>query len=215
MRIGVIIPDRNDRPEFLKNCMRMLERQTRKPDVIELVNDPPKDEHCDITYRYRTGYERMSGQNIDLIAFIENDDWYSSKYLEVHSEKWLEVGRPVIFGTNYTIYYHLKLKKYFTMYHEQRSSAMNTFLRPNQTINWGEDVNPYTDLQLWEKMRGLVWQPPLLSLGIKHGIGKTGGAFHVDYIERYSEQISQADFLEKNILPDDPEGYEFYKNFPI
>jgi hypothetical protein len=44
IKVGIIIPDRNDRPELLTNCMRMIEAQTLKPTVIELVNDKPKND---------------------------------------------------------------------------------------------------------------------------------------------------------------------------
>ncbi len=222
MRIGVVIPDRGDRPEFLRNCLRMINNQTLKPTDIMLVNDPPPSpEHVDITWRYRTGYgrlcnknfDRMAGAdlNVDLIAFMENDDWYAPNYLESHAEAWVRFGKPLIFGTNYTIYYHLKLRRYYTMYHELRSSAMNTFLRPNMELDWGNDANPYTDIHLWEQLRGTVWKPEVISMGMKHGVGMCGGFAHVDHLDRYA--FADGGFLERTIKPVDPESFEFYQSF--
>jgi|SRR5690242_465940 len=224
MNIAVLIPDRGDRPEFLKNCLRMINNQTLKPVEILIMNDPPTDDQVDITKRYRLGYQKLSDLNtapnrksgdplkVDLIAFIENDDWYAPNYLEVHAEAWNKFGQPIIFGTNYTIYYHLKMRRYYTMYHEGRSSAMNTFLKPNMNIDWGKDENPYTDIQLWENLRGgTVWNSPLVSIGMKHGIGKCGGFAHIDHLERYS--YADAGFIERSIKAIDPESFEFYQQF--
>jgi hypothetical protein len=41
MRVGVIIPDRGDRPRLLENCMRMLRAQTLQPVAVELINFTP------------------------------------------------------------------------------------------------------------------------------------------------------------------------------
>jgi len=214
MKIGLLIPDRNDRPEFLANCLRMMKDQTLQPEIVELVNDPPKDDKIDITYRYRIGYDRLCNRGLDLIAFIENDDWYSPKYLEIHAKKWLDTGMPLILGTNYTIYYHLRMQKYYTMYHEQRSSSMNTFIRPNQIIDWPVDDQPYTDITLWEqlyKKGGLIWQPHIISVGMKHGIGKCGGFAHIDQLERYINDDSG--FLHNTIQMEDEESFQFYTKF--
>lgn len=215
MNIGVLIPDRGDRPEFLENCLRLMKNQTLQPKMVELVNDPPLDDAVDITRRYRLGYERLAGKGLDLIAFIENDDWYHPKYLQTHAEKWQKYGSPIIFGTNDTVYYHLGMQKYFRMYHEQRSSAMNTFLVPNMNVVWPMDSEPYTDIALWEQFYrkgGIVWQQSsVLSVGMKHGIGKCGGFAHSDYLERYINLDGQ--FLWNTIGMVDEEGYNFYMKF--
>ena len=89
MKIGIIIPDKNDRPHFLKNCLRMIEAQSVKPDIIELVNQNPIDIDpngyvepglaCDITFRYRTGYERLRNKGLDGIFLMENEDGVFNK----------------------------------------------------------------------------------------------------------------------------------------
>lgn len=214
MKIGIIIPDRSDRPKFLENCLRMLENQTVAAEIVELVNDFPQSDAIDISWRYKTGYERLQNHGLDVIALWENDDWYAPDYLETMIKNWHEFGKPPIFGTNYTIYYHLKLKKYYTMYHEQRSSAMNTLIVPNLSIQWpGNMADPYTDLHLWmvQKFKGLVFKPKkIISVGMKHGQGMVGGFGHIDQLDRY---INPDNGFLQNTL--DEESFNFYSNLQI
>jgi len=204
LNVGIIIPDRNDRPKFLENCLRMIHAQTIQPTIIEVVNDTPISDACDITMRYRLGYERLMGKNLDCILFIENDDWYSTNYIETMVKKWVELGRPQLFGTQYTIYYHIGVRGYFQFDHFRRASAMNTLIVPDLEIDWGNDSNPYTDSHLWflaktnkSTLKGLTFMPMnVISIGIKHGFGKTGGAFHTDKLEHM-----------------DKESFKFYTNY--
>ncbi len=209
MKIAVLIPDRGDRPKFLENCLRMVEQQTLYPDVIMVVDDPPVNDQCDITLRYRTGYTRLRNRGYDLIAFMESDDWYSPQYLEYMVKKWEENGRPDLLGLNYTIYYHLKLRKYFTFRHVQRSSAMSTFIKPDLAFTWPKDHDPYTDQWLWINAllsKKVVIEPDhVICVGMKHGVGKVGGDFHTDRLHRY---INEDNGFLKNTI--DPDSYKFY-----
>lgn len=72
--------------------------------------------------RYRLGYERLRNKKIEVIALIENDDWYAPNYLETMYNKWLELDKPQLLGQSYTIYYHIKERAWFTMNHPERSS---------------------------------------------------------------------------------------------
>lgn len=223
MRIGILVPDRGDRTEFLRNCRRMIDRQTLQPVEVEIVNDPPRSEAIDIGWRYKIGYQRLQNKNLDLIAFIENDDWYHPEYLEIMAKMWEETGKPLLLGTDYTVYYHLKLKKYFTFHHTNRSSAMNTVIRPNiDNIDWGQEFDPYTDMHLWTKIGKefgdrIVFHPDKhISVGIKHAIGKTGGFAHkfpdddgLDFSARYENDDNG--FLQSVIDPVDHEGWMFYQ----
>lgn len=216
MKIAVLIPDRGDRPEFMENCMRMLKSQTLQPDIIEIVNDKPLTEGCDITYRYRTGYDRLRGKGVHLIAFLENDDFYAPNYLETMVANWNDHGRPDIFGTCYTIYYHIKLFKHFTMNHHARSSAMNTLIRSDMNFEWGPDAEPYTDMKIWAEIKkGVTFKPEkIISIGIKHGVGLCGGKSHkvnTDHeVLRYVNDDSNHKLL-RSVM--DPESYSFYTNF--
>ena len=211
--IGVIIPDRGDRPEFLANCLRMLKAQTIQPTIIEIVNDAPLSDEKDITWRYRLGYERLRNKGIEVISLIENDDWYAPNYLETMYNKWLELDKPELLGQGYTIYYHIKERAWFTMNHPERSSAMNTLIKPDLHFDWCVDNDPYTDLHLWlhAGLKGEIFTPKShICLGIKHGDGLCGGVNHVDALHRYTNFDYKFWYL-KSIL--DSESFNFYSKY--
>jgi len=213
MKIAVLLPDRGDRPRLMQNCNRMLAAQTLQPALTIKIGGPPESEKCDITKRYRTAYELISrgSTSIDVIAFIENDDWYAPDYLETMAREWDAHGRPEIFGTNYTIYYHLKLKRYFTLEHYDRASAMNTLIKPGLHITWPVDEDPYTDMHLWQNcgLRGVTFRPGRhISIGMKHGEGMTGGGWHRDKLDRFKTE--DGGLLRDNL---DSASFEFYNNY--
>lgn len=211
MKIGIIVPDRNDRPLFLENCLRLIKNQTLQPTIIEVINYEPESDNVDITQRYRLGYEKLRNKGLDIIALMENDEWYSPEYLEIMVNGWVKHGKPEIFGTNYTVYYHIKLFSYFTMHHLTRSSAMSTLITPDLDIKWCVDEQPYTDIWLWKQLQGVTFSPPkIICLGIKHGVGKCGGMAHVDKLHRYVGNDTNKDYLRSVV---DNESFNFYSNY--
>ena len=76
MVVGVIIPDRGDRPQFLKHLFFMLDRQTVKPDFIELVNYKAISKAPDLTPRIRFGFDSLKKKGCDVVLIMENDDFY-------------------------------------------------------------------------------------------------------------------------------------------
>lgn len=213
MRLAVLIPDRNDRPLFLQNCKRMLDAQTLKPDHIEIINDDPILDVCDITYRYRIGYGRLRNKGFDLIALMENDDWYSPEYLSTMIHNWITHDRPAMLGTSYTIYYHIKIFAHFTFEHHSRSSAMSTMIVPDLNFKWCEDSQPYTDMWLWNNVPGkrIIFTPQKhICMGIKHGEGLCGGQGHKDRLERYAHKDDSKIFLKTHL---DTESFNFYSTY--
>lgn len=215
MKIGIIIPDRGDRPEFMQNCRRMMDAQTVHPWHIVVVDEPPVSKAVDITVRYRKAYNMICEDGVcDVYAFIENDDWYSPKYLETMLNKWVEAGEPDILGTRYTVYYHLMEQKYFTMRHDQRSSMMNTLIKPGLNLVWPVDNDPYTDIHLWlqaqtGQLSSHLFEPEtLISVGMKHGVGLCGGTNHTDNMHRF---INDDNGFLQNTL--DEESFKFYSKF--
>jgi glycosyltransferase involved in cell wall biosynthesis len=213
MKIAVLIPDRGDRPKLLQNCIRMMDAQTLRPEKILIVNDAPKSDRCDITYRYRKGYTELSNTGeYDLIAFIENDDYYAPNYLETMVRHWEFNNKPDMIGTAYTVYYHIGLLKWFVMYHSIRSSAMNTLIRPSLDIKWCVDTEPYTDLHLWMNQPQItkkIITPEIISIGIKHGVGMSGGRMHVDKLHRYNMPDPSMKWFS---IYADEQSVQFYKN---
>lgn len=210
LKIAVLIPDRGDRPELMANCLRMLKAQTVQPDHIEVVNDAPVNDKCDITYRYRTGYDRLRNKRFDIILLWENDDWYATTYIEFMIGKWLEAGKPDIFGTTYTVYYHLRLHKWFKISHSYCSSAMSTLIKPDMNFPWCQDHDPYTDMHLWKNIKGMRITPlKEICIGMKHNTGKCGGRNHNNYLHQFTNANGLM-FLQQYL---DRESYFFYSTF--
>lgn len=207
IRVGVICPERGDREKFLEQFHRQIARQTLKPEKVEVVDYVPESFSCDITQRYKRGYYVLRGKDLDVIAFMEVDDWYAPDYLEVMCNKWLELGKPKMLGLNYTIYYHLLVGKSFVFKHERRSSMMSTLMRPDMDVDFGKEDYPYTDSWLWKTVGGIVFNPKkCITVGLKHGIGMCGGQYHRDNLQRYSE--TNIDF--RKLVGD--EDFAFYRS---
>lgn len=217
LKLAVIIPDRGDRPDFMDNCVTQIMRQTIDLYFV-IVNFPPESNEIDITKRYREGYEEVRGKGYDLIAFMENDDAYAPNYLEYMTNAWVANGKPDLFGTTYTHYYHIKLQQYFTMHHHQRSSMMNTFIKPDLDFKWCADNIAYADMHLWDNCtqltKALVTPDPPISLGIKHGFGLCGGQSHTDKLDLYYGPRGRQDegaTLLKSVC--DVPSFNFYNSF--
>ncbi len=214
IKVAVIVPDRGDRPEFLVNCKRMINSQTLKPEVLLIMDYAPESNLVDITQRYKRGYELINklSRDIDVIAFMENDDWYHVEYLEQMTNAWNEAGRPELFGTNFTIYYHLKLRAYYRLHHESRASMMNTMIKPhlNMAGVWPIDREPFTDMALWNsRLKKQIWrQDRILSIGMKHGVGKCGGRAHVESLQNYTKRGKPDNGFLRETL--DVESFQFY-----
>ncbi len=238
MRIGIIIPDRGDRPEFINHFFKMLRNQSiikkskrimprhRPEHIDEIVTDEdnfffahinslPHSDACDITERYRCGYDFLRNLNLDVILLCENDDWYSPQYIETMVDLWDKNGRPDLFGLDHTIYYHIGLRKWYKMNHKVRSSAMNTLIKPDLNFEWCPDHEPFTDIWLWVGLKAglskVIVTPPFdLCLGIKHGVGKCGGKNHTTELHRFINDDENLWHLRSVV---DNTSLEFYKQF--
>ena len=217
MKTALLIPHRNDRPAFLDHLKYMISQQTIQPDIVLFVDYEPESPEKDITQRYRRGYDQLRYQNIDAILFMEVDDYYHPTYIETMVTEWQKHGSPDLFGTSYTYYYHIGIRKCFRMSHAQRSSAMSTLIRPDLSIKWCPDSEPYTDSHLWmvSGLKGVVFTPKQhICVGIKHDSGVlTGGNMHIDRLHRYDVHgfsDPECEWL-GNIV--DKKSLDFYKNF--
>lgn len=207
MKVGVIIPDRNDRQKFLEHCKFMLSKQTMQPTFIEVVNFVNPTNNFDLTQRVRIGFDRL--KNIcDCVLIIENDDYYSENYIETMVNTWIELGKPELLGTDYTYYYHVFKKQYRKLVHKGRASLMNTLINTNLNVNWCDNNEVYLDLHIWKKHNGMTFTPEVpIAVGIKHGIGLCGGNGHNGM--QFQENDFDLQFL-KSIV--DKESFNFYKS---
>lgn len=208
-KIAVIVPDRGDRPDFLEHCKRMIESQSLQPNYVIIFDYPPLSDKCDITERYRTAYHSLDGMDFDCVFFMENDDWYNQHYIMDMVNAWISHGRPDLFGIGYTYYYHIGINKYARFDHPRRASMMNTLMKPDLKFEWCPDEYPYTDAWLWNKIENRKTFSPEkpISLGIKHGIGKSGGEYHRTKLERYNLDDTSGEFLSSIV---DQDSFLFY-----
>jgi hypothetical protein len=214
MRIGILIPTRGDRPELLSFALNQMERQTRRPDTIEIVNDSPLSQDKDITWRYRLGCERLLKNGADVILLIEDDDFYSEDYLDTMVTAWEKNGNSQIFGIGETTYYHLGLRSFYQQRHPERASAFCTMLTANgiNKMKWPKDNYSFTDIEFWKNIPGKTFMPSkLIALGIKgHNSGSLfGGIGHNSQWGGYKQTDLEMTWL-KNIV--DNKAFEFYKN---
>lgn len=207
-RVGVIVPTRNNRPNFLRQCMKYVGRQTHQPAHIEIVDYPQKTFPVDLSERYKYGFERMRDK-CDLIVIMEDDDWYAADYVENLVKIWEASNRPQIVGYSSTIYYFIHTQNYCMINHPGRASAMSTAISADAVIllDWKQIDPLWFDIGAWQQLQGVAapvaerW----LSLGVKHGLGDCHGAGHkrtfyrgerdnVDYGMQYFKKIVGDDF---------------------
>jgi len=177
MNICAIIPDRGDRPRFTTKCIDYLKRQTLVPHRIAIVRNEPESDSPDLTKRVRKAYEALKHQ-YDVFCVIENDDWYSHAYIETMAKEWDNAGRPDLFGSNTTTYYHILKDQHRRMEHPNRSSLFTTWIKGGQTIPWPSDDTLNLDVYLWGLPVRKVTTKTELAIGIKHGQGMCGGQGH-------------------------------------
>lgn len=169
MKITCIIPTRGDRPGFVEQARRQIARQSRIPDEVIVVEN-----ETGVTGNVRAGYEKVAH---GLVQIWEDDDLYGRSYLETIEREW-QPGFDLI-GFEQTMYYHLFRNEWKIMTHPGRASLFQTAIRAGLDISWPDDSENFLDLKLWQ-MPGL--RKRLIrgygAVGIKHGIGKTGGSAH-------------------------------------
>lgn len=165
MRIGIVIPTRLQRPEFLKFCLMQLDRQTVQPNDICIVDEPAKNDKPDIHYRYMKGYNKLK-KKCDIIFFWEEDDYYRPDYIETVIKHWK--GEPLI-GFDNTLYYNLLTQGYEYMPTPAHSSMFCTAMAGN--LNFPETDTTFVDVLLWKTFTGKLLPLKNYCVGIKHGQG--------------------------------------------
>ena len=185
MRISIVIPTSGDRSKFVAQAQRLISRQTVQPDEVFTIQSDKG-----ITGNYRTGFNKVRS---GIVVCWEDDDFYPIDYLERIVELW--ANRYDIMGFSQTIYYHLGQRKYTVMDHPGRASMFATVIKAGLDINWPQDHESFLDLKLWSDpylQKKLV--PSSLAVGIKHGIGKSGGSAH-GVLFPYTHEDQELDYL--------------------
>lgn len=204
MNFAAIIPNRNDRPRFYDHCIDQLSRMTLKPTYTFAISYQPQSEEMDLVERIRCGIQQAQDHGIDLCFCIENDDNYPIDYFERFAPFFNNYD---FFGDDYTCYYHLKNKTYKTWHHPNRASLFTTGFKISalQGFNWPADNARFLDIALWKyasnKKKKFV---DTGAIGIKHGVGKTGGKGH---FMRFKDVDVDLKFLQSRTNG----SFEFYK----
>lgn len=202
MGFSIIIPDRGDRKELTKHCFFQMDRQTLKPTRIYHIDYIPLNGEMDLTQRIMTGIDRSERDGIDKCFIIENDDYYPDDYFEK-----MQFDCDMI-GSEETVYYNLKFKRYKFIDHIGRSSLFCTGFRISKIKNFTFPLK-YLDVRLWLFAQNLkVEFRKIGAIGIKHGIGLCGGIghqFNVNYVKD-----SGMFWLREHIRK---ESFEFYKSY--
>lgn len=214
-RIGVLVPHRNDKPEFLKQFQRLLTDQSLQPTEVCFMDYEPINEDVDITARYRKGCEYLfKERKMDVVLFMEFDDWYSPHYIATMIRDWKSKGQPECFGLESTIYYHIFGKKWLNIRHKGRASCFTTLVTPAVLrMKWPRDNDPYLDIEIWKQLHGIVILPTqTLAIGIKHGIGLVGGGAHDVENKHYQYEDPKGEWLLDKV---GEKNYEFYNNLKL
>lgn len=216
MKLAIVTPTRGDRPNFLAHWHYLVSKQTRQPDIIELVNEPTSSTAVDLVKRFRLGTDRAAAKGAEAVVFMEDDDWYSPTYLE-EFERILNSTKCPVIGSDLTTYYHILAGKYRVMAHPGRASMMYTAVRPEgiKEFPWPPPDGWQLDIKLWrwaaETGRGLTFRPsPLQAIGIKHGEGLRVSRSHKIPLDKNAKgwpvDIDSA-WLRARV---DPASFEFY-----
>lgn len=177
-----ITPDRGDRPQLLKQCKKLIKQQTLKPSKHYIIDYKPKNKDFDLIDRIQYGINKARKDGFKKVYIIENDDYYPPNYFQ-----FLQCFDVDFIGFSETIYYHIGLKRWIKLNHENRASLFCTGFNISALngFEWPNNNKPFLDLKLWEHAynnqcitKKLFSVKHIKPIGIKHGLGLCGGAGH-------------------------------------
>jgi hypothetical protein len=211
LKFCAVIPTRGSERQVFVDWQLHRAEQLGFDDII-LVNYQPIDDTIDLYQRLAVGFNKALSAGHDFVSVIEDDDYYDLSYLDrIRSV----ASRTVdMIGFDRTTYYHLGTGGYKQMIHPGRSSLFATTVAVNVFHKLDKSCSPYYDMAWWRQAQtGLSWR--LLAeepfLGIKHGIGKTGGNGHRTGMYQIKDNV-QRDFLRSRV---DARAFEFYKSIRL
>jgi hypothetical protein len=205
---ALITPDRNDRKDFLAHCKEQVERfHFKAPHFI--INYPSESEECDIVPRIKRGIKKAKEAGAEWCVIIENDDYMPPDYLDriiPYMDKYDFIGDDL------TYYYHLGSKTWTALPHTGRSSLFTTSFRISALdgFKWPPDKTPFLDLELWKHAKSKKCNfINSAAIGIKHGIGKSGGSGHKKTFRNSDPEMK---WLQEHV---DSDSFEFYKSLHL
>lgn len=206
MTFCTITPTRGDRPEFLDFCKHQISRMHVKPDHSYFIDYPPVDGNKDLVARVQKGIEMAAADGFHYAFIIEEDDYYPDTYFSYMN------FAAEFMGIESTIYYHLGNNGFQYEKHPNRASLFTTgFKLPALSgFDFRTVRGVFLDIALWNfanrhnKAKFFMSPGPI---GVKHGIGVTGGIGHRQRI--YKKFDKDWSYLANNV---DSEAISFYKD---
>lgn len=186
-----------------------MQRMTLPPDEHVVVDFQPKNGNKDLHSRLIAGIKIATEHGHDFCFVIEDDDFYPEDYF-VRMQA-IKPGWDFI-GDDSTTYYHLANNGFQTEHHRDRASLFTTGFRLSALdgFDWNR-LHPnkvFIDISLWEHAKRKRKRRVFVdsgAVGIKHGMGLTGGIGHR---QRYRTFDTNWKVLASKV---DSESLEFYK----
>jgi hypothetical protein len=182
-----------------------------KVDEHLIVNYPAKDGRPDLTERVKFGYEYARDKGYEWAIIVENDDYMAQDYL---LRMWSHFDKSDFIGSEFTWYYNLRNRTWERTHHPNHSSLFCTSFRVEamKDFKWNAANKVFLDLDLWQFARKKGFRRTFIELpaiGIKHGIGMTGGKGHRATFPNRDPDLR---WLRSKV---DHKSFEFYSNIKI
>ena len=200
--------DRGDRKPFYDFCKEQVKRFHFNARHI-CIDHRPETEECDIVPRFRKGLAIAKSEGFEWVVVVESDDYYPPDYLD-RLIPYMETNDFI--GDERTIYYHLGNRSWVELNHPKRSSLFTTSFRISALdgFRWPKDTTPFLDIEIWRhSFRKRCKFLNSGAIGIKHGVGKTGGSGHKRTFKNLDPELK---WLEANT---DSDAFGFYKSLNL
>ena len=188
-----IVTPTGGRPESLELCELWISRQTYPYEVQWLCSDDclPRSKFTGFAFQevinppwvWKPGQNTQSKNLLlllekvkyDKILFIEDDEWYSPKYIDAMMPL---LDEYEVAGQGMARYYNIKYRSYSIYNNKQHACLGRTGIRSSMIPRLIRILNKnlqFIDIELWkEQVRKLVFADRVLSIGMKGMPGRPG-----------------------------------------
>ncbi len=175
VKVGVLICTCDPaRKPFFDFLLKRLKKQALQPDKVLIIDYPNTTGVSDLAKRYKTGSTQLFEQGMDIVVYMEDDDYYPLTYLEEMVQAWKDNGRPHLIGHSPTRYYHIGVSGYKNWGFQPHCSAHATAVSKGVQLDVCKDTDISFDIALWKynsfKVQTTLKTPPI---SIKHNVGLT------------------------------------------
>jgi hypothetical protein len=203
-----------NRPEAIALCAQYIKRQVRPPDQW-LILDGAEPMPAKILRAIRE--DKIEGE---YVAFVEDDDYYDSRWLYWAEEK-LNLGFDIV-GQGHALYYNVRQRWYSNCLNTRHASLCQTVIHRRLLPALAQLIpafdNPFFDTRLWRlngnrylhipKPDVPGWRNQRLVIGIKAMYGGYSAEHSQDY-PALAEMDPDMDYL-RSLIGKDAEAYAKY-----